>query len=199
MRAVAMKTLSISFAALLLSLAPGARADCALGADYDVTNSAPSSVTVCLVSSDLAGGNTAAVMLRQDIATGAVVQLANFCSGASSVQAGCFIDECVPEGTYRYGLADPFTCADKGCGNSVPYFIDAQVTTALTSSCARSAGDPGPTATTAAAPWGASATESLTCPGASGCSTSGLNTNIALLDLCAIAIALVWFRLRKRA
>jgi len=199
MRPVAMKTLSISFAALLLSAASGARADCALGATYDVSNSAPNSVTVCLISTGLDCSTTAQVMLRQDTSTGAIVQIANFCSSATAAQPSCFIDECVPEGSYRYGLADPFTCADKGCGNSVPYFIDAQVTTALTSSCARSAGDPGPTATTAAAPWGASATESLTCPGASGCSTSGLNTNIALLDLCAIAIALVWFRLRKRA
>jgi hypothetical protein len=188
-------TASILFVPILLGLAaPGANADCALGAAYLISSagaSGPNSVTICVSTSNCGGPQT---MLRQDAATGAIVQLPNFCDASD-----CYVDECVPAGTYRYGYATPFTCADKACGDSVPYFATATVS-ATGISCTRSAADPGPTAYTSASPWGTGTLQDISC-GGSGCATSdlGLSTNVAALDACAIVAALLWFRMRKHA
>lgn len=45
-------------------------------------------------------------MLRQNIATGEVVRLASECSPADAQPT--YVDDCVPPGVYRYGLARPF-------------------------------------------------------------------------------------------
>lgn len=189
---------AIPFLPLMLCLAaPGARADCALGATYAISTTGPNlpnTVTVCAQTTRCgAAGQT---MLRQDVATGEIVQLADFCSSSA-----CYVDECVPEGSYRYGYATPFTCDQKGCGDSVPYFVTATVSTAPASSCARSATDTGPVAYTGTAPWGAGGTQEISC-GSSGCVTPGfkLGTNVAALDAGAlVAAALLWLRIRKRA
>ncbi len=188
---------SILFLPILLTVvSPGAKADCALGATYEISASGPNlpnTVTVCTQTTRC--GDATRTLLRQDIATGDIVQLPNYCDASF-----CYVDECVPQGSYRYGYEIPFTCEEKGCGDQVPYFVTATVTSALGNSCARSATDSGPVAYTGNAPWGSGATQELSC-GASGCASPGftLSTNVAALDGCALAAALLWLRLRKRA
>ncbi len=93
-------------------------------------------------------------MLRQDESGGAIVKLADFCA------SGAYVDECVPPGTYRYGLATPFTCDSAACGGT-PYYVEVTVTQGLSGTCTRSSGDSGPTAATSV-PW---TSNSLVCSG----------------------------------
>jgi hypothetical protein len=60
------------------------------------------SVEVCLGYRDTCRSS----MLRQDVDGGAVVALAGFLN-----DGGCYIDECVLPGTYRYGCEMPLPCA----------------------------------------------------------------------------------------
>jgi len=190
----AKKAASLSLCIALLALAPSAAADCPLGASFFAEVS-PSSNTVTILVSPRGCSPGAPALLRQDSVTGALVQLGTFCDAS-----GRYLDECVPAGSYRYGYAVPFTCADKdGCGgDKVPYFTLATVT--ALGSCTRSASDPAPTAWAGPAPWGDGATQYLSCGSGFGCAAAGggLATNVAALDLGAVALALVWLRLRKR-
>jgi len=200
MRPAAMKTFLLPFAAVACALAaPRADAKCPAEPSYTITNSAPNTVVICGAFEGC--GSATQTMLREDVATGAFVALANFCDPNS----GCYVDECVPEGTYRYGFATPFSCETGECAGPLDYFVNDTVTDPLASSCARSASDPGPTAYASAAPWGA--TQQIDCPSTqsgldtvlSGCSTSGANSNSAQLALGALGLALLCFRARKRA
>lgn len=80
--------------AALLCLAPQARSDCALGADYEVTVMG-NTVVVCANGIGAVDCGASSTMLRQDTASGALVQLATFCTlgdggtDAGSIQAGC--------------------------------------------------------------------------------------------------------------
>jgi hypothetical protein len=87
-------------------------------------------------------------MLRQNVETGDVVRIADFCNAE-----GHYVDECVPPGRYRYGFAAPYECAPSAC--STDYYSEVAVTSALPA-CARSPGDLGP-GPAAHAPWGDSA------------------------------------------
>ena len=123
----------------------------------------------------------------------------------------CYVDECVPAGTYRYGFATPFSCETGMCAGPLDYFESDTVADPPASSCARSPSDPGPTAYASEAPWGAGATQQISCEStqpdagsgstgsaSSGCATSGANGNGAALALGALGLAL-GFRRRKRA
>src|SRR5580658_929304 len=89
-------------------LARPARADPA-AQQYIVTVTG-NSVQICL-----SYGACGSSMLRQDTDGGAVVRLAGSSNGDDST---CYVDECVPPGTYRYGCETPLGCA---C-SSPPYW-----------------------------------------------------------------------------
>lgn len=136
----------LSFAALAALAAP-ARANCAMPVGYDATVTISTvTITPTYESCPHAGG-----MLRENVSTGEIVKLADFCGDASAEGAKPYIDECVPAGTYRYGFATPYTCNASACGTD--YYVGTTVKAALDSSCARSAGDSGPTAASSV-PWG---------------------------------------------
>jgi len=100
-------------------LVPGeVRADCASCGgfeDYSITESPAGTVYVCL---DTTEGLTCPGdgLLRLDQASGDVVLLTT-CAGpeASLSLQGCYLDECVPGGTYQYGLAVPYDCNPQAC------------------------------------------------------------------------------------
>lgn len=48
-------------------------------------------------------------LLRRDVDTGEIV-LVTTCT----IDGACFLDECVPAGTYQYGLATPYACVVSG-------------------------------------------------------------------------------------
>jgi hypothetical protein len=86
-----------------------ARADCAMPLDYALTEAPAGRVQICLrgtlrtCSTEASQG-----LLRLDETSGEVVRL-SACTG------DCFLDECVPAGTYQYGLALPFACDGSAC------------------------------------------------------------------------------------
>lgn len=88
-------------------------------------------------------------MLRQNVATGRVVRLGQHCTErrvkapnviTEGSTGACYLDECVPPGTYRYGLARPLKCM----GSASYYYYEVKVTRALPEACTR--GGPAPTA-----------------------------------------------------
>jgi hypothetical protein len=182
----------VGVAALALALLTPrpARADCAEGADYDLTVTG-NTVAVC---EGAAPCTPSTPFLRQDEASGDVVSFAATCD-----MNGCFNDECVPPGTYRYGLATAFPCSDSGCGNEVPYFEEVTVTAAL-SNCTRDASSPVPAPTTVAPPWGSGSdvTATLSCPGCA-CGTVGGDRGKALaVQALAAAAGLCAMIARRR-
>jgi hypothetical protein len=197
-----------SFAAgLALLLVPtAARADCANGADYSAQVSASdagtggNSVTVCLMytKATYTCGQSGGIV-RQNEQTGELDQLADFCVASSYGGGPCYLDECVPPGTYRYGLATAFDCSQAGCG-TVGLFTEATVTTPLPADCERSMGNSAPVETSTPAPWGSGEdpTSEKNCGGC-GCTST---TDSAVLSVDAAAIVLgvgIWFGSRRRA
>jgi hypothetical protein len=99
------------------------------------------SVGICLSYS-----SCGSAMLRQDVDSGAVVRLAG---SLNANERNCYVDECVPPGTYRYGCEAPLACA---C-SSPPYWAGATVTEPLDGGCTRRPGDSPPTPVSAPSPW----------------------------------------------
>lgn len=182
---------------ILAATASGARADCASPASYDVTVGlvAPTSVSIAIDqgnADELCGGTVP--MLRQNIDTGDVVSLADYCSQDS------YVDECVPAGRYRYGLVMPLPC--EGCGGT-PYF-EAVTVPATTGSCTRTTGNLGPLPYTGAVPWkspvGASATLDIdyVCNNSEGCNGSG-SLRVHAFDVLALLGGIAWTIRRRRS
>jgi len=100
------------------ALAPGvsdARADPECTPPSYQTDVRGSTVTICPVGVPVDAECTyESAMLRQDAATGDVVELPRHC-----VQ-GCYVDACVPEGSYNYGFAVPYTCSS--CPGGTAYY-----------------------------------------------------------------------------
>jgi hypothetical protein len=146
-------------------------------------------------------------LLRQDVSTGAVVSLASACFSelndgglAFSATGDCYLDECVPPGTYRYGLETPLSCHDTGCGGGAPFWGSATVTASVAADCSWSSGNspPTPVASTAV-PWPASGEQFQECPvGFGGCASAG---SVFSFDGCMLAfsIVLLWRYRRRRS
>jgi hypothetical protein len=175
-----------------------ARADCASGADYRATV-ATNSVTICPVSSARRCGSTV-TLLRQSESDGTVVAIPNSCTSA-----GCYLDECVPAGSYRYGYATAYDCSEAGCGN-LGLYVEATVTATLSPTCAPTSGG-GPTSSTATPPWitggvDGSVSRFKTCPSSGGCAVaSSGRTAVRLFDLGAVGLGLFvlgWQARRRR-
>ena len=114
-----------------------------------------------------------------------------------------YLDECVPEGTYRYGFATPFACVPAAC--STEYFAVVTMPPAPPG-CIRSEGNAAPTAA-GAPPWG---DRQEVCPQQSdfwggmfedgfGCSTvpSGSGA-VLLLDGAVLLFGLALLRRQRR-
>lgn len=92
----------------------GAQANCAMYGYHSEVDSEANTVTIC--ADDHACGVDGG-MLRQNVDTGEVVELPALCG--EGFDDNCYVDECLPAGTYRYGLATPLPC---GCGTR--YFFE---------------------------------------------------------------------------
>jgi hypothetical protein len=151
-----MRSFRAAFAALLSFAsffdATGAHADCAAPRDY-VAKVNGNQVTVCPTYA--AGDGTcpqAGGMLRVGLsdAGSTVEKLADSCQapapGLGTDATSCYVDDCVPPGTYQYGYATPLDCA-QACGGQ--YAVEVSVTTAL-SGCTSDAGAP---TIAGSAPW----------------------------------------------
>jgi hypothetical protein len=179
---------------LLIATSSNVRADCAAAPGYDaVVTASTVSIEVDQGTADQTCGGSVA-MLRQDVDTGEVVQLAAYCD------QGAYLDECVPAGRYRYGLATPLPC--EGCGGTA-FFAFAAVS-AGSGSCALSAGDAGATPYAGAVPWstatGAAATDAVdyVCTDGPGCSAGG-KLRVHVFDSLALLAAIGWSFRRRRS
>ena len=130
---------------VLVGWASSARANCAAPTTYSLAVKG-NTVTVSLWNFRGRTCPDPGGMLREDVSTGEVLKLADFCAA----DAGRYVDECVPPGTYRYGLATPYVCEPASCGTS--YYETATVSSTL-GGCVRSDGNLGPTAASGV-PWG---------------------------------------------
>jgi hypothetical protein len=191
-----------SLASVLL-LAPlvlprAARADSVAETDTTyLVQAEGSTVTVSLSDSysDFpCGGSTP--LLRQDEATGAAVELTS-CDGG-----GDYVDECVPPGTYRYGLATPPQC--KAGIADIAFFGEVTVSSVLSPSCVRTSGHMPPVAYSGALPWGdaagdAGVTTGITCPASCACrAASTFDKGVLSLQMFAVATGLAMMRRRTR-
>ncbi len=85
-------------------------------------------------------------LLRQNVDTGQVVKI-DACIGTDG-----FLDECVPPGKYRYGLAMPYRCCEACCNTD--YFTELTIAIAPPANCdaTRMPDKPRPTAYTGRSP-----------------------------------------------
>jgi hypothetical protein len=179
-----------AIAVLLLGVVVPVRAlaNCAAPTTFEAKTTG-NTVTVCLRNFD-ARQCPDQGLLRQNPATGEVVALTDCDSSA------CFVDECVPQGAYRYGLEVPYACRSSSCGTY--YFTEATVSTTL-GSCTRTSGFTGPTAFTGAVPWG---TDAQICgyggAPSCGCRSTGTGAVFALNAVALGAGLLLRARGRKR-
>ena len=176
-------------AALLLCVAGAgvARADCSGGAEYNVTVTGNTVQVLPELTARKCGGPIG--MLRQNVDTGEVVELANDCD------EGRYVDECVPPGDYRYGFATAYDCSEQGCGG-VQYYV-AVIAPTPVSPCVRSGTSTEATAYSAPVPWASSSSSLRECPSGCGCSAPGRG---ALgFDGAVVALSLVALWRRRRA
>jgi len=183
---VMVRAASLAVLLLLGVVVPSrALANCAEPVTYQATATG-NTVTICLRNFG-ARQCPDEGLLRQNPTGGEVVTLADCNSNA------CFVDECVPEGTYRYGLKTPYACNRSSCGTY--YFAEATVSTPL-GSCTRTSGFSGPTAFTGSVPWG---NNSQICGyGPCGCGSANAGTVFALNAAALGAGLLLRARGRKR-
>lgn len=125
-------------------------------------------------------------LLRQD-PDGAVVSVSGTVSNGNL--GPCYIDECVPPGTYRYGCETPIGCSSR-------YWESATVTESLDGGCARSTGDSPPTPVSGPPPWPADA-QYGSCPQVGGCSAAGSVFEFIGGPVFLLSLALLWRRRRN--
>lgn len=149
-------TKHIALATLLAALgasvtwSSAASANCARPAGYHIAveNNA---VTICPSNHGHRACPDSGGMLRENRASKEVVELAAFCSG-TGYSGPCYLDECVPPGTYRYGFATPYDCCASCC--STDYFQQITVEAPLPQGCTRTPGNDAPQAFAGSIPWG---------------------------------------------
>jgi hypothetical protein len=175
---------------VLLWVSP-ARANCAAPTDYSIDVQA-STVRVSLrnfqgrVCPDPGG------LLRQDVSTGEVVKLADFCGATDAGQPPSYVDECVPPGTYHYGLADPYHCESASCGTYA--FEAATVSSSPDGGCVRGEGNAGPTPAS-----GATLGSSKEICGYRSCGCGGQRQGAGtVLSIDALVLAVGVLLLRRR-
>jgi hypothetical protein len=151
---------------------------------YEVTVDA-SSVEVCIGPADYRPCDSA--MLRED-ADGGVVSLNYTTPNGGS--GPCYVDECVPPGTYRYGCQVPIEC-----GNFAEFYASVTVTEPLNVGCTLPDGSAPPTPVEGGAPWPGNAWPCSSAPSSSssgGCSSTA--GSVYALDGAAVllSIGLLW-------
>lgn len=152
-----------------------ARANCAMFGYRSEVDSETNSVTIC---ADDHTCSMDGMMLRQNVDTGEVVELPAVCG--EDFYDHCYVDECLPAGTYRYGLATPLPC---GCGTRY-FFEEITIEEELDENCEVS--DPNLVALpyTDELPWGSESSEDC----AMGCSVAPSQTDVVFPTYGLIAL-----------
>jgi len=192
-------------AACLVGATRPAAANCAAGDDYQ-TMMEGSSVRVCPDPKSSANDNRLCPdplgtgMLRQNVDTGEVHLLSEFCSDEPLYEGGpargCYLDECVPPGTYRYGFATPWE--DPFCGGCPPsqYFGEITVDSPLAAECALSEDNAGAEPYSGTLPWGDDG--DICNDSGFGCSIGARPREIVLGFQALVALLGFGFMVRRR-
>lgn len=166
-------------AALVAAIAPGVtRADAPVPQGYRITYDG-GTVLVCAAVACPGDG-----LLRVD-ATGKALLVTTCDDGF------CYEDQCVPPGTYQYGLKTPYGCACSECGGE--YYATAQPSASVTG-CERT--QPAPVAYTGALPWGSD--QLIDCSAHSGgCNSLGWSP-VMVFNAAVLVAGLLFWRARTR-
>jgi hypothetical protein len=187
-------------AATVFAHVQDAQANCVPPAEY-TASARENTVTACFDY-----GDCSEVILRQNTVTNEVVRVANsHCkvinsSGDPYGQRACFTDECVPAGTYYYGLADPLPC---GCSTTKFHSSAVSVASDPDPSCEPSGTGEPPVPYEAGVPWG---DDNDVCPAGDDdglvCAMRGRTAHVVLgLDtafMLAGFLTLVWRRRNRK-
>ncbi len=194
------------------SLPAPARANCGVPVMYE-TSVQQSSVFIYPTPWGTAGCSSAN-MLRENVATGEVVQLADFCTACegqmmyATQDPSCFLDECVPPGNYRYGYEDPYGCEPAACGT---YYYSEVTVDASTVGCLHREGNAPPQPYSSGGQW---TEDPLICgygfgtpdagPGPTSDNSSGcaiapdVPVTVFAFQLLILALGLLLIRRRRR-
>lgn len=171
--------------ALLVVITSAARADSAPPLTYWIHEDTPGSVRICPSMGKTCPDR---VLLRRDVATGAIVSMTACGTGIAS---DCYLDECVPAGRYQYGFQVPYACDDRWGS----YYYAQEDVAGAPANCTRTLPAP---EVAASVPW---KTSEVICEGSYGadgmfgCSNAG---GVVGLNLLAIGAGIA-LRRRRRA
>jgi hypothetical protein len=178
-----LRSLAAPVALVAALLAPAAaRADCWYPNYY--VDGTPDALRVCTYGVRTCGPDEG--LLRRNVDSGEIVKITT-CDGA------CFLDQCVPAGSYEYGLEVPFACTGERCGTVYYWPLGTQ---GASPGCTRTVAAP---ETAASVPW--DGTDGWVCrpvpwkPEAFGCNSS--SAVLGLNGLVLAAGALLWRRRRR--
>lgn len=178
-------------AAVALTPAPApARGNCAAPGDYEITQTG-ATVRIC---------HERLLDPQHRTCPGDGLLRLNAAGEAALITAcdadRCFVDECVPAGTFEYGLKTPFACGYT-CSPSVYY--GTAVVPGAGAGCQRTLTPP--TVYTGAVPWTFGADPSIDCPGRArdtgGCGSAGA-AGVLSLNAAIFAVGALLWRARAR-
>jgi hypothetical protein len=180
---------SLCVAAMMLG-SGSARANVAAPLSYEVHVDG-STARVCLTYyGQLCPPDPKSPLVRKDLGTGRMVVVPPHCD-----EQHCFVDECVPPGTYQWGLADPGKCVGT---SSLTYQGEGSVSQPAAPGCAPRLGPERPTRFTGTLPWNAS---NVACRGGycSACNVGGPTGAEVVLAANGVALTLaLWLLARRR-
>jgi hypothetical protein len=177
-------------AALMLWHAP-ARANVAAPFMYEIHVDG-NTARICVgFGAQLCSPDQKSPLVRKDLATSQRMVIPQHCD-----EQHCFVDECVPPGSYQWGLADPGKCVGT---SSVSYEGEGKVSQPLAAACAPKVGPERPTPFAGTLPWTAS---NVACKGGycSAC-TVGDSDGVGMVlgaNVAAFAASLLLFARRRR-
>jgi hypothetical protein len=141
------RVLALSAGAALSLGSSAAHADVPAPLDYKLTV-ADNTVRVCWdYHYNLCPPEHGSPLVRKNLATGQIMVVPQHCD-----EEHCFVDECVPPGTYQWGLEQPGNCN----GIAMEYQGQAQVSRPLPADCAPKLGPERATPFAGTLPWNAS-------------------------------------------
>jgi MYXO-CTERM domain-containing protein len=166
-----------------LCIARSAAANCAIYSFIPEIDEETGTVVICADNRQCSGGGA---IIRENTETGEVVEISGACQEED--YNSCWIDECVPAGTYRYGLSRPLDC---GCGSS-EIFVGVDVTTTVEGCVPGQGGSV--VAREEGVPWGDDSSED--CVG-EGCSVASEPTQVGLPVFALVGLLGLALMLRK--
>ena len=192
----------VALVAVLVLPVSAALANCAQPVTYAISAQG-STVTICPENFGQRLCPDPDGMLRQDLATGEAVRIPERCKDTNG--EACYLDSCVPAGTYHYGFTTPYRCHSSSCGT---YYYEEITVEPWDGDC--DAGDDLTPTATDSVPWSSDLIcnygddPGTTDGGSGGCAsvpTAGIPVPLQILGINGLMLllggVLLWRRRRK--